>query len=201
MSHISAEEIGREYRVLRQTLSMHSDLRDEFSRKARLAEILILICSAFLCSVTFAGAEFYQALAMDPGRGRILTGLAGVAAFASSLALLVLGWNRRAAEHTEEAKRWSAVLQRFRSTQLEDHSWPEVIREELSDLYWQTDKYSVGIPGRRFTDLKGRYLRKVLMSRLKSRFPGAPRLVIWLVVRMRHTSALIRNAERTLERE
>lgn len=195
MSEIAAGEIERQYRVLKQTLSMHCDLRDEYMLKSRVAEILILVCTAFLCSVTFASDDFYRTLGMVPDRGRILMGVASVAAFASSLALLVLGWNRHAAQHAEAAKRWSEVLRRFRATRLDNKSWPAHVWTELSGLYWQADKFSVGIPGRRFNALKARYVRKVLISRLKSRYPGAPRFIVWFFVRVRHTSEALRDPD------
>lgn len=195
MDDVSAMEISRQYRVLKQSLSMHSDLRDEFMLKSRVAEVLILVCSAVLCSVTFASDDFYRTLGMVPGQGRVVTGIASVATFTFSLALLVLGWNREAAQHAEAAKRWSDVLQRFRTKRLEDMSWPPQVWAELSDLYWQADNFSVDIPGRRFNTLKARYLRKVLISRLKSKYPGAPRLILWLLIRIRHTSRALQESD------
>jgi hypothetical protein len=195
MDDLSANEIVRQYRVLKQTLSMHSDLRDEFMLKSRVAEIVILVCSVILCSVTFASDDFYHTLGIVPGQGRVVMGIASVAVFAFSLALIVLSWNREAAQHAEAAKRWSDVLQRFRATRLEDKSWPSQVWAELSELYWQADKFSVDIPGRRFNALKARYLRKVLISRLKSKHPGAPRFILWLLIRIRHTSGALRDSD------
>ncbi len=195
MDDLSANEIARQYRVLKQTLSMHSDLRDEFIFKSRVAEIVILVCSVILCSVTFASDDFYHTLGIVPGQGRVVMGIASVAVFAFSLALIVLSWNREAAQHAEAAKRWSDVLQRFRATRLEDKSWPSQVWAELSGLYWQADKFSVDIPGRRFNTLKARYLRKLLISRLKSKHPGAPHFILWLLIRIRHASRVLRDSD------
>ncbi len=195
MDDLSANEIARQYRVLKQTLSMHSDLRDEFIFKSRVAEIVILVCSVILCSVTFASDDFYHTLGIVPGQGRVVMGIASVAVFAFSLALIVLSWNREAAQHAEAAKRWSDVLQRFRATRLEDKSWPSQVWAELSGLYWQADKFSVDIPGRRFNTLQARYLRKLLISRLKSKHPGAPHFILWLLIRIRHASRVLRDSD------
>jgi hypothetical protein len=194
MDDLSANEIARQYRVLKQTLSMHSRLRDEFMLKSRVAEIVILVCSAILCSVTFASNNFYRTFGMVPEQGRVVIGAASVAVFALSLSLVVLDWAREAAQHAEAAKRWSDVLQRFRITRLEDKSWPSHVWAELSGLYWQADKFTVDIPDRRFNALKARYLRKVLISRLKSKYPGAPRFILWLLIRFRHTSEALRDS-------
>lgn len=188
MNDLSAIEITRQYRVLKQTLSMHSSLRDEFITKSRVAEIVILVCSMVLCSVTFATEDFYRTIGMSLEQGRFIMGVSSVIVFILSLALIVLNWHRKAAQHGEAAKRWSSVLQRFRATRLEDKSWPLEIWPELSSLYWQANEFSIGIPERRFNALKARYLRKVIISRLKSKYPGAPRFILSLLIRIRHTS-------------
>jgi len=195
MDDLSANEIARQYRVLKQTLSMHSDLRDEYIFKSRVAEIVVLVGSVILCSVTFASDNFYQTLGIVPGLGRVVMGIVSVTVFAFSLALIVLSWNREAAQHAEAAKRWSDALERFRATRLEDKRWPSQVWAELSGLYWQTDKFSVDIPGRRFNALKAHYLRKVLISRLTSKHPGASRSILWLMIRIRHTSGALRDSE------
>ena len=191
MSDTSQYEIEREYRIIKQTLSMHSDLRDEYKRKASSSKIMILVSSAFVCSTTFASVDFYNGLGLPPGSIRFFLGIASVAAFASSLSLLVLDWAKRSTEHNHAADQWSNLLKIFRVERLDNKTWPPDSWKTLADLYWQTDKHSIGIPGAKFNRLKARYLRKVLMSRLQSKYPGSPRFVIWLTLRKRHLFGVI----------
>ena len=62
MNSVSHKEIDRQYRVLRQTLGIHSILRDEYSRKSKLSEILLLLCSVIFCATTFASDELFEIL-------------------------------------------------------------------------------------------------------------------------------------------
>ena len=93
----SQKETERQYRVLRQTLSAHAALRDEYTAKAKFAEVLLLVCAAVFCATTFAGDSFYAGLGLSPRTGQLVLGIASVLAFSSSLVLLVVDWKGTAA--------------------------------------------------------------------------------------------------------
>jgi hypothetical protein len=187
MASVALKETERQYRVLRQTLSMHAMLRDGFARKAKAAEILLLACSVVLCATTFASDELYQTFGLAPAVGRVIRGIASVAVFALSLSFLALDWKGQSALHREAAKRWSEVLAQFRDSWRDDGTWPEEIRLDLNSAYWEADRNSVRIPERCFNILKARYLRKVAISDLKSTYPGCPRLLLEILLWSRDT--------------
>lgn len=188
----SEKEIERQYRVLQQTLSAHTSLRDGYTAKAKAAEILLLICATIFCATTFAGGEFYADLGADPQTGRLVLGITSVLAFASSLVILVVDWKGSAARHGEAAEKWSAALEVFRRLRLGNGSWPEEARAELSVAYWEADRNSTDIPERRFNRLKSRHLRKVEVSKLISRHPGCPQLILSWMVWLRDTREALR---------
>jgi len=192
MYDVSEREVKRQYRLVKQTLSMHADLRDQYSRASCVAQIITLVASTFVCAMTFASDQVYSTLGLAPATGGMLVGFAGVAAFCASLALLVLDWRGKASEHAEAAKMWTRALQAFRAKRDADRTWPRDTWSDLSALYWQTDQHSVGVPSNRFTGLKARYLQKVVVSRLQSRYPGSPLFLIRLKVRASHTAAVLR---------
>jgi hypothetical protein len=72
MDTIALKEIERQYRVLRQTLSMHAMLRDGFAWRAKAVEVLLLVCSVIFCATTFAGDELYRTFNLAPNLGRIV---------------------------------------------------------------------------------------------------------------------------------
>ena len=113
--------------------------------------------------------------------------------FIFSLALLVIDWRGAAARHEDAAKRWTEVLGRFRDTRLEDGDWPEEGAEELSAAYADAGRNSIAIPDKKFNSLKVRYLLKVEISKLAQQFPGAPRFLLWIIVRVRGSYAVIRS--------
>jgi hypothetical protein len=193
MTQLSEREVRRQYRVIKQTLSMHADLRDHYSRASCLAQIITVVASTLVCAMTFASDQLYSMLGVSAPSGKMVVGFAGIAAFAASLALLVLDWRGRATEHREAAKLWSRALREFRTRRTEDKTWLSSTWDELNALYWRTSQYSVEVPSGRFNGLKGRYLRKVLISRLQSRYPGSPLFLIWLKIRLWHVFGALRH--------
>ena len=187
MELVPAKETARQYRVLGQSLSMHSWLREEYSRKARAAEIILLVSSLIFCVTTFTGNEFFAFFKVGEEAGRTILGLASTAAFASSLVILVIDWRGHAALHGEAVDRFHEALQKFRERQRDDGSWPSEKRSELASAYREVNKNTIDIPNRRFDELKARYLRQKTINRLKDQYPGCPRIFLILIARVRDT--------------
>lgn len=192
MASVAAKESERQYRVARQTLSIHGFLRDGFAFKSKAAEIVLLVCSVIFCATTFAGDDFYSTLGFSPSVARIILGIASVTAFALSLALLVVNWKEQWAQHKDAANQWARVVEKFRNLRADDGSWPEAVREELNSAYWEAARTTTVIPDGQFNRLKRRYLRKVATSELSSIYPGAPRMLLGLLLFVRHSAGALR---------
>lgn len=192
MNAPSAKETSRQYRVARQTLAMHSDLRDQYDRLGRSIEIILLVFSALTACTTFAGDDFFRSLHVTPETGRLTLGLASALAFAGSLVLLLLDPRGKAATHGDAASKWSDVVLRFRRRKGNDEAWPADAASELADAYAQVCETTVAIPDAKFNRLKSRYLRKVEISQLKERFPGCPMVLLALFCRLRDTHGAIK---------
>lgn len=197
MTNVSEREIERQYRVLQQTLSAHSSLRDRANRKAKGAKSILLALSILFSVTTFAGNGFYEVLAVDPQIGRLSVGFASLFAVITSVILLIVDWEGEATRHSEAANRWSTVLRDFRTHRNDDGSWQEEQRVELSEAYWEADRNSANIPERVFNKLKARHLRKVATSKLISSYPGCPRILLWASVWIRDTFRAIWHRFRT----
>jgi hypothetical protein len=192
MTTIPLKEIDRQYRVLRQTLSMHAMLRYGFSWKAKVSEILLLACSVVFCATTFASDDLYRFFGLVPSISRVILGIASVIAFILSLTLMVVDFKGQAALHRQAVERWSDVLAKYRKHRNDDGTWPEEVRGELDFTYWEADRNSVKIPEQRFNRLKSRYLRKVAISELKSFYPGCPKLFLAFLLRFQDTKKALR---------
>jgi len=184
----SHEEIERQYRVMRQTIDAHSFLRERHLRWATVTHVSLLVCSVIFCATTFAHDGVYRWIGFEPTSAKYFRGMASVVSFAISLVLLVLDFKGKAALHGAALERWSRAHTEFRQVQPnEGQEWPTKHRERLHRAYWNADKESVRIPNANFTSLKGKHLRKVESSKLKSRYPGCPRVVLWASIRCRDT--------------
>src|SRR5438034_11450680 len=132
MGVVSSREMGRQYRVLQQTLSMHAALRDRYGWRAKAAKIILLGCSVIFTATAFASNVFFTTFGLPPERAHIVLGVASVCAFFLSLLLLVVDWEGLATVHGEAVVAWSGVLAQFREPRNEDGTWPEEKRQELS---------------------------------------------------------------------
>ena len=195
MPPTAAKEIERQYRVARQTLGIHGLLRDRFALKSRSAELILLLASVVLCATTFAADDLYYTLGLSPATARLALGLASIVSFAFSLTLVVVNWKDAWADHRDAARRWSQVVEAFRTQRSDDGSWPDQVKDQLNAAYWEAAHATTLIPERRFNVLKKRYLRKVAISEMTSKYPACPAMVLSFVLRGRHIIRALRHTE------
>src|SRR5260221_2841716 len=188
----SPSEISRQYRVGKQALAMHSDLRYRYARTGLLAEVVLLVSSAATAATTFAGDELYRGLHVDPTQGRFSVGILSIVAFAGSLILLVVDPRAQSARHRDAVRAWWSVVDRFRRARLEDDTWPAAELVGLVKAYSLACESATPIPNAKFNRLKSRYLRKVEASRRKYDNPSCPIPLLSLFLRARDTFLAIR---------
>lgn len=188
----SAQELDRQYGLIKQTLAMHHSLRDRYRHRATFAEIIVLTASVIFLLTTFADSNFYKLLGLPADLSKLILGLASAATFLSSLILLLLDWPGKAASHKDSAERWFLVLVLFRDARLEDGTWPMGLESKLSTAYADVCKNSVVIPDKKFNALKVQYLTKVEISKMASKYPGAPHFLLWILVRSSSINRVIR---------
>ena len=194
MTDLSNTEIKREARVCAQTLEMHHTLRDRYARRALIVELVMWGASIIFCATTFAADSLYSGVGLSPARARLLLGIASVLALIASSALILIDWKGAAAIHADAARRWAEVSKLFRRHRNENKEWPDEVRGELHEAYWDAARNSVEIPNRKFNSLKAKYLLKVEISKRSERHPGVPRFVLWIIVRSAGTLGAVREA-------
>jgi hypothetical protein len=113
-------------------------------------------------------------------------GLASILAFAFSVTLLVVNWKEAWADHREAARRWSHVVETFRTLRDDDRAWPENARDQLNAEYWEAARTTVVILENRFNSLKKRYLCKVAISEMSNTYPACPTILLALMLSVRH---------------
>lgn len=181
------KEVARQYRVAKQTLAMHCDLRDWYSWLGFTVEVILLAFTAIVSATTFSGDDFFKSCGVKPDTGRLMLGITSVIAFVGSLVLLILDPRGKSATHADAATRWTSVVSRFRALRSDDDTWPADAAKKLAVAYEKACKTAAPIPDGKFNRLKSRYLRKVEISQLKEKFPGCPILILRGLVRGRDT--------------
>src|SRR5437879_2901194 len=107
-------ELARKFRVLDQTVSMQSALRDRYADRALLLDILLLTCSVMFCATAFATDAALSHFGPTPDQVRYLLRIFSVLAFALSILSLRFDWKGRSALHRDSASKMSRALAMFR---------------------------------------------------------------------------------------
>jgi len=103
MNEAIESETVRQYRVLRQTLSIHSILRDRYTRKANIVDSILLVSSVIFCATTFASEELYKQFGVSLTKGQFILGFASIIVFCCSILLFIAGWREKAIQHRDAA--------------------------------------------------------------------------------------------------
>jgi hypothetical protein len=190
LTGIKSAELDREWRVLTQALSMHCMLRDKFARRALILDLVLLGASVVFAVTTFASAEVLDEIGVNHINGRLVLGIASVAAFFGSLVDLRVDWKGKSAIHREAVKDLTDLVGRFRAARRPEDTWDHSQLDNLLGRYWEVANAIAPIPDADFLPLKSRHLRKIALSKMLDEAPGAP---IWLL-RVRIVLSSIRKA-------
>jgi hypothetical protein len=179
---VSQRELTRQFRVLRQTLSVHTMLKDRYTKFALTVDIILLACAVVFCATTFARDDVFIFIGLGAENVRFVLGIASILAFFASLVALRVGWKGKAALHREAEQRLTNVLELFREVRMDNETWPEDRSDDLHQVYWEAMKNIVDIPAKKFVGLKSRHLRKVEISKMLDDHPGCPVFVLKLIL-------------------
>ncbi len=182
VSHVSEKELTRQFRVLKQMLSMHAMLRDRYSRRALLIDIVLLACSVVFCATTFARDDVFSYLGLSPKNVHYILGLASIVAFFASLVALRADWKGKVACHRDAGQKLGNVLSICRECRQPDGSWPQDRMADLHRAYWDAMRNIIEVPDNLFVTLKTRHLRKVELSKMSDSNPGCPVFVFRLIL-------------------
>lgn len=173
-------ELDRKFRVLSQTLSMHTALRDRYARRALIVDCLLLACSVVFCATAFATDAALAHFHFTPDQVRYAIRVSSVIAFMLSIISLRMDWKGKSASHRDAASRMSKALAAFRRNKADDGTWLPGCVGDLDSAYCEATDNSVPIPENAFVILKAQHLKKVELSKMLDSNPGCPLLILRL---------------------
>jgi hypothetical protein len=195
--YISSPETSRQFRLIKMYVDTHGHLRDKFNRFALLFELFLLIFSLIGCVFAFACDDFYTTIRTTPLAARLSLGIISIIAFIGSLFLLLFNPRGKAADHADALASWTKLLGRFRNSETKDDTWPKHLVAELGKEYYSTSEHTKPIPSNVFNKLKSKYLLKVQISKLKTKYVGCPRLFFWIYLRWKDSLRFSRDMKAT----
>jgi hypothetical protein len=172
------EELARKFRVLGQSVSMHSALADAYAQRALLVDVVLLSCSVVFCATVISNDEFFNRQGLDPQAVRDVRAVASVLSFLAAVVSLRVDWKGASARHRESARKLSSAIAQFRAARLASGTWPDSAGSELDRAYHDANAACVPIQEKHFLKLKAHHLRKVEVSKMLDRYPGCPLLIL-----------------------
>ena len=163
------------------------------SFKIKFSKSILIACSIIFCATTFAGDDFFLTLGVQPNITRILLGIASVLALISSVILIVIDWEEKIIKHKEAVHKLKKINESFRENWGGENNWTDEIRAELNEKYWKANHDFIEIPDNKFNKFKSKYLIKVNVSKIKSKYPGCPILFIRIILFIRDTIRFLRS--------
>jgi hypothetical protein len=175
-SQPTPEEFRRKRRVVDQTLTGHSLLRDRYERRALVLTLVIIALSIVATSVAFLSGESTVSIFGVGARVQIWVGVLTATIFFLTLVDLRVDWRQRAGAHDEAARRLGRLKGVFRVPTVRDGLVDAHV--DLNAAYDTTMEELPPIPDKRFLWVKAKHARKVRASKLLDRHAGAP---VWYV--------------------
>jgi len=176
-------EYERKFSVIDTMLTGHSILRDRYDRRSLTLTIVILGLSIAATSVAFLAGDQRFTFVSVTARVQIWVGMLAGLVFFLTLLDQKTDWRQKARAHGEAARRLGELKGRFRSATLDTQTVHSEL--DLNAEYEQTMAALLAIPNSQFLGLKAKHHRKIAISRLIDRHPGAPLPYLRLLAMLR----------------
>lgn len=186
-------ELERIRRVSDMLVSMHSILRDEYSRKSIVVDCSLFGSSIILVALVFVDPLLLGWLPLSATASRILLGVFALATFFISLVIFRVDWKSRSELHKYAAEMYSNIKLESQEILATFESASDVDIQRLLIRYKYLGQICVAIPDSSFLRLKNKHKTKVAISKYLDDNPGAS---LW-VLRLRILFAGIFKASST----
>jgi hypothetical protein len=180
MSCSPKEENERQYRLIDQLLTAHAKLRDRFSRRCRVLNILLLALAIILNAFVFASDDSLQVLFGRPAEAKVWIGVVSVILLILVVVQFLVDWEGRSRSHREAVQRLGQLKASYREAHGSDEKYEQLTRE-----YALTMEMLPPIPEKSFNKLKADHKFKRLVSRELDAHPGIPAWLAGARVRWR----------------
>ncbi len=168
------EEIIRQKNILNLMITMHSELRDRYIFRSKLADIILFSSAAILNALVFIDYNFLQKFGLNKEYTQLLIGILSIVIFILSVIMLIVRWKEMSESHDKAASSLSKLLNDCRYIlESEDEDRKKLI-PRFFDQYKEVNESIVKIPSRKFNSLKSLHLKKVELSKLVSVHPNTP---------------------------
>src|SRR5205809_2804587 len=188
-------ELARRRRVVDMMLTAHSILRDRYAVRATALDVAVLGLSVLLCLTTFLDPAVLRVAHVSETTAHITLGVSSAAVFFLALVQLRVDWKARAVEHQRACEKLARLKGDYRRLATNSATGGSAGPSETARVLEAADRVLEElrpIPDSEVATLKARHNRKVEVSRILDRYPGAPVVLLRSMLWLRHSMAVLK---------
>jgi hypothetical protein len=191
-------ELMRIRRVSDMLTSMHSILRDDYSRKSTIVDCVLFGSSIILVALVFLDPALLGWLPLSAFGSRVLIGVFALVTFFISLVIFRVDWKSKAELHKRSAEAYSHIKLECQELLITFNIASDTEIQKLLTRYRDLSEICVAVPEGSFLRLKNKHKLKVALSKYLDDNPGACllllKLKIWFADTFKPSSAnLLKN--------
>lgn len=175
-------ELQRIRRVSDMLTSMHSALRDEYSRKSTIVDCALFGSSIILVALVFVDPALLGWLPLSAAGSRILLGVFALITFFLSLVIYRVDWKSRSELHRRAAEAYSNIKLECQELLVTFDAATDAEIQKLLVRYKDLGQICIAVPESSFLRLKKKHKMKVALSKYLDDNPGAGLLLLKLKI-------------------
>jgi hypothetical protein len=171
------KELHHQYRVMNMWLTIYQKLFTRYRIRARLLELILLLCALLLCLTTFVDHKILQFLLISPDKSQMILGFSSFAVLVIALLSWITNWKEKAAYYDQavdtlcKAQIECSELFKLAITQAEDLRAKSFVYSYLINNLPQITEQD-------FHRLKAFHKRQLEVNKMIDRYPGSS---VWLL--------------------
>jgi len=166
-------ELQRIRRVSDMLISMHSILRDEYSRKSIAVDCTLFASSIILVALVFLDPALLGWLPLSATGSRILLGTFSLIVFFLSLVSFRVDWKSKSGLHKRAAEAYSRIKLECQELLMTLGTASDTEIQKLLVRYRDLGEICIAVPEASFLRLKKKHKMKVALSKYLDDNPGA----------------------------
>ena len=166
------KELERVKRVSDMLITMHSVLRDEYSRKSIAVDCALFASSIILAALVFMDPLLLGWLPLSATGSRVLLGVFALVTFFLSLVIFRVDWKSKAELHKRAAEAYSHIKLECNKLLIPFNTTADTEIHKLLTRYSDLGEICVAVPEGSFLRLKNKHKFKVALSKYLDNNPG-----------------------------
>ena len=172
------DELKRQSKITDMMITMYSIQKVKYYNMSLFVDIVLIISSAILTIFIYFDYNLLKELGINVDYAKTTINVSSILTFLMSLISLVVDWKGKSEKNDQACNQLSRLKDEYRVILSEPTKLTQTTLKEQTDKYNQLFSMLPKIPNKLFNKLKLKHKKKVELSKLIDKYPGAN---IWVL--------------------